>query len=118
MNEISTWVRRPGKIPAPLLRRSGLTETDIARAQRALATLGGGWVLDRHEDYERVVSLVITAIDEHDDTPTFALHLEQGAIRAGLVLHDHYISLGRHARVEDAIRAMGAVLRGERPLAA
>ncbi len=118
MNGISAFAQRPGKIAAPPPRRSGLTDADITRARRTLPGLGSGWVLDRHEDYDRVVSLVITAVNERDDTPAFILHAEQAGFAAGMVLNDRYVPLGRYDRIEAAMRAIGAAASGERPLAA
>lgn len=111
-------MRRDRKILHPLPRRSGVTETDFARARRALPTLGSGWALDCYEDCDRSVSLVISAADEREDIPAFALHAEAGGIVAGMVVRDHYFGIGRYERIEEAMRAVGAVLRGECPLAA
>lgn len=118
MNDISMSLRQPGRTFGHLPRRSGLTETDIIRAERALGTLGGGWTLDRHEDYDRVVSLVIAAADDDDAAPSFALHVEAGSIVTGMLLHDDFHALGRHDRIEDSMRTIAAVLRGGRPIAA
>jgi hypothetical protein len=102
--------RRSRKTLSTPPRRGGLTDTDIARAQRAMPALGADWSLIRHEDYERDASLVIVTTSELEGISSFTLHAEAGEILAGVVTHDHYVRLGLHDRVEEAICAIAAVL--------
>lgn len=118
MGHISAWHRPVAWGPRSEPRRSGLTDTDFARAQRILPLLAGDWSVDQHEDYSGTVSLVITSTDDHEDAPAFALHLEDGMIQCGTVVHDRYQVLGHDLRIENAFRRIAAYLRGERSLAA
>jgi hypothetical protein len=80
--------------------------------------LGAGWSVDRYEDPEDGLCVVITAADEHEDAPSFCLHADPDIIAAGMVVRERYVLLGHHDRVEDAMRVIAAALRGEYPLAA
>jgi hypothetical protein len=118
MTENLVIERRSRKTLLPPPRRCGLTDTDIARAQRAMPTLGAGWSLVQHEDYDRDASLVIVMTREQDGAPAFTLHAEAGEILAGVVMCDSYRRLGLHRRVEEAITAIAELLRDNRPMAA
>jgi hypothetical protein len=118
MSECVGSERRGRKSLRASPRRSGLTDTDIARAQRAMPALGAGWSLVRHEDYDRDASLVIITTREQDGTPAFTLHAEAGEILAGVVTRDCYVRLGLHDRVEEAICAIAAVLHEKHLMAA
>jgi hypothetical protein len=83
-----------------------------------LPLLGADWSVNRHEDYEGTVSLIITGVDDDEDAPAFALHLEDGMIQSGVVVQDRYRPLGRDLRVQDAFRRIMAYLRGDGSLAA
>jgi hypothetical protein len=83
-----------------------------------LPLLGADWCVDRHEDYAGTVSMVITGADDHEDAPAFALHLEEGMIQSGVVVHDRYRALGRDLRIQDSFGRIIAYLRGDRSLAA
>ncbi len=117
MREISELPRRDGKI-LYLPWRRGMTETEIVRAQRLSGVLSSGWSVDRYEDPEGALCVVVLAPEEREDAPSFCLHAETDLIAAGMVVRDRYVLLGRHDRVEDAMYVIAAAMRGEYPLAA
>ena len=117
MSHISAWQQAPAA-PEFLSTQEGLTDTDVTRARQVMRLLLNGWSLDRHEDCNGVLSLVITPTIDHDDAPAFALHLADGLIQCGVVLNDTYAVVGRHARIEYAVRAAAEFLRARRLLAA
>jgi hypothetical protein len=116
VSEIVTLWRRPAAASGAL-PSTGLTERDVMCAASGIGVLGEGWAVDRHEDYDRAISLVIAGIDAPDSAPSFALHADRGLIQAGLVAADRYRLIGRYERVDDALAAIALVLR-DRPLAA
>jgi hypothetical protein len=112
----SKWQSGPGLRTLP--RRSGLTDTDIARAQRAMPALGAGWSLVRHEDYDRDACVMIIRTRDQEDVPSFTLHAEAGEILAGVVTRDRYVRLGLHHRVEEAMGMIAATLHDKYAVAA
>jgi hypothetical protein len=117
VNVYTGW-REPAGDRRPIVRRSGLTDTDLVRAERALAMLGAGWSLDRHEDYCGDISAVIGPTADHDDAPTFSLHAAAGMVQVGVVAHDGYLVLGTRHRVEDAVGDIARYLEATTTLAA
>lgn len=117
MGDVLVW-RQQSACPSLAYRRTGLSQADIANAQRARSIRGNGWMLHRHEDYDGTVSLVISAEHDTDDAAVFALHADVGLIQAAVITADTYAIIGCYLRIEEALAAVARVLRDEPSLAA
>ena len=99
--------------PVVIRQLRSITLAQAGTVARAVATLSAAWRVERHDDYDGYLSLVISQ-DDDDEAPTFAISGEADRIELCEVRDDALHAWGCFNTIDETADALVGMLRNLR----
>lgn len=100
--------------PVTIRALRSLTRQAFEAVSNVISDLPGQWTLERHDDYEGYLSVLISPEGEAD-APTFLISGQVGQIELAQFQGDQLRTLGRFEDLEATIAELARALRQSRP---